>query len=120
MKLETKTIVITGAASGVGRALALRFAGEHPKGLVLADLPSQAAALEALAHAISNGINGQAAAPAIAVPCDVGVEAGVKALVAAAEARFGHVDMFCSNAASSATAANTRPTPNGRRTGRCT
>jgi len=98
MKLESRTVVITGAASGVGRALALRFAGEHPKGLVLADLPGQAAALEELAHTIANGIGGQAVAPAIAVPCDVGAEAGIKALVAAAEARFGHVDVFCSNA----------------------
>ncbi len=98
MKLQHQTVVITGAASGIGRALALRFAGEHPKGLVLADLPRQAAALDELANSIAAGVGGQAGAPAIAVPCDVGTEAGVKALVAAAEARFGHVDVFCSNA----------------------
>ena len=98
MKLKDQTIVITGAASGIGHALALRFAGESPKGLVLADLPRQAAALEELAQGVSAGAAGRAAAPAIAVPCDVGSEAGVKALVAAAEARFGHVDVFCSNA----------------------
>jgi NAD(P)-dependent dehydrogenase (short-subunit alcohol dehydrogenase family) len=33
MRLEDRTIVITGAASGIGRALALRFAGERPRGL---------------------------------------------------------------------------------------
>ncbi|MBL8382956.1 MAG: SDR family oxidoreductase [Burkholderiales bacterium] len=98
MKLHDRIIVITGAASGIGRALALRFAGEHPKGLVLADLPRQGAALEALARDLGAGIDGRAAVAAIAVPCDVGSEAGVKALVAAAEARFGHIDVFCSNA----------------------
>ena len=93
MKLAQQTIVITGAASGIGHALAIRFAREHPKGLVLADLPRQGAALDALAKQLS-----EAGTPAIAVPCDVGAEAGVKGLVAAAEARFGHVDVFCSNA----------------------
>jgi len=53
MKLTDKTIVITGAASGIGRALALRFAAERPRALVLADLPRQSAALEALAAALS-------------------------------------------------------------------
>jgi NAD(P)-dependent dehydrogenase (short-subunit alcohol dehydrogenase family) len=96
MKLHDRSIVITGAASGIGRALALRFAGEAPRGLVLADLPQQGAALKALAESISGSAPG--GVPAITVPCDVGAEAGIKALVAAAEARFGHVDVFCSNA----------------------
>jgi NAD(P)-dependent dehydrogenase (short-subunit alcohol dehydrogenase family) len=98
MKLHELSIVITGAASGIGRAMALRFARERPRGLVLADLPRQAAALDDLALGISMGKGGQPAVPAIAVPCDVGAEAGVQALVAAAQARFGHVDVFCSNA----------------------
>ncbi len=98
MKLAHRTIVITGAASGIGRALAMRFAQEHPKGLVLADLPQQQPALDELARTISAGGNGIPAVPAIAVPCDIGAEEGVKAVVAAADARFGHVDVFCSNA----------------------
>ena len=47
MKLKDRVIVITGAASGIGRALAARFAREQPAGLVLTDLPGQAAGLEA-------------------------------------------------------------------------
>ncbi len=99
MKLENRTIVITGAASGIGRAMALRFARERPRALVLADLARQAAALESLAAALAAGDG--AARPtvrALAVPCDVASEAEVKALVATAEKRFGHVDVFCSNA----------------------
>ncbi len=99
MKLTDKTIVITGAASGIGRALALRFAAERPRGLVLADLPRQAAGLEALAAALSrDGAGAGAPVPALAVPGDVGNEAHVRALVAAAEERFGGPDVFFSNA----------------------
>jgi NAD(P)-dependent dehydrogenase (short-subunit alcohol dehydrogenase family) len=36
--------------------------------------------------------------PVLVHPCDVGVEAQVQALVAAATARFGRIDVFCSNA----------------------
>ncbi|MFN0161755.1 MAG: SDR family oxidoreductase [Burkholderiales bacterium] len=98
MKLADRTIAITGAASGIGRALALRFAAEGPKGLVLADLPRHSATLDALARDISAGVGVASAAPAIAVPADIGDEAGVKAVVTAAQARFGHIDVFCSNA----------------------
>ena len=99
MKLVDRTIVITGAASGIGRAMALRFARERPRALILADLARQGDALESLAAALAAG-DGAARAPvrALAVPCDVASEAEIKALVATAEKRFGHVDVFCSNA----------------------
>jgi NAD(P)-dependent dehydrogenase (short-subunit alcohol dehydrogenase family) len=99
MELADRCIVVTGAASGIGRALALRFATERPRGLVLADLPRQRDALLALAASLEAG-DGAARPPvaAIAVPTDVADEAAVRALVAAAESRFGHVDVFCSNA----------------------
>ena len=74
MKLSDRTIVITGAASGIGHALALRFAGEAPRGLVLADLPQQGAALQALAESISGKAPG--GVPAIAVPAKRGHRIG--------------------------------------------
>jgi NAD(P)-dependent dehydrogenase (short-subunit alcohol dehydrogenase family) len=99
MNLVDRCIVITGAASGIGRALALRFARERPRGLVLADLPSQQAPLAALAAALEAG-DGALRPPVstLAVPTDVADEPSVRALVAAAETRFGHVEVFCSNA----------------------
>ena len=47
MKLSGKVVVITGAASGIGEAVARRFAAEGVTGLVLGDI--QQAPLEALA-----------------------------------------------------------------------
>ena len=99
MKLNGKTIVITGAASGIGRALALRFAREAPHGLVLADLPAQQAGLQSLVADLAAGVPGtRAPVAALAVPADVAREEEVSALVAAAQTRFGPVDVFCSNA----------------------
>lgn len=99
MNLADRCIVITGAASGIGRALALRFARERPRGLVLADLPRQQAPLAALAAALEAGDGARLPpVPTLAVATDVADEPSVRALVAAAEERFGHVDVFCSNA----------------------
>ncbi len=98
MKLTDRTIVITGAGSGIGAALALRFAAERPRALILADLPAQSGALDALAARLNSGEAGRPAVPAMAFACDVGDEAQVQALVAATEKRFGPIDVFCSNA----------------------
>jgi NAD(P)-dependent dehydrogenase (short-subunit alcohol dehydrogenase family) len=98
MKLTDRRIVITGAASGIGAALALRFAAERPRALVLADLPAQAGALDALAARLSSGEGSRGPVPTMAFACDVGDESQVKALVAATEKRFGPIDVFCSNA----------------------
>lgn len=93
MQLQGKVIVITGAASGIGKALAKRFAIEQPAGLVMTDLPQAQAALDAQAQALN-----AAGVPALAHTADVGQEADVQSLVSAAQARFGRIDVFCSNA----------------------
>jgi NAD(P)-dependent dehydrogenase (short-subunit alcohol dehydrogenase family) len=86
MKLDGKCVVITGGASGIGAALARRFAEENARGVVVADV--QDAALEAVARDVDG----------LALHCDVTDEAQVRALVDAAEARYGPIDLFCSNA----------------------
>ena len=86
MKVEGKVAVVTGAASGIGRALARRFAREGARGVAVADV--QAGPLRAVADEIGG----------LAVPCDATDERAVQALVAAAEERFGPIDVFCSNA----------------------
>lgn len=96
MKLENKVIVITGAASGIGAALAHRFAVERPAALVLCDLPAQHLAMVAVAEEIQ-AVN-DTDLPVLVHAGDVGSEADVRALVQAARERFGRIDVFCSNA----------------------
>lgn len=86
MDLKGKVAVVTGAASGIGRAAALRFAAEGAAGVVLADL--NADALKPVAEATGG----------LAVPCDVSREEDIRRLAREAEARFGRVDVFFSNA----------------------
>ena len=86
MKLEGKIAVVTGAASGIGRALARRFKEEGAKAVAMADL--QADALEAFAREIGG----------LAVVTDVSKESNVKNLVSQVEDELGPIDIFCSNA----------------------
>jgi NAD(P)-dependent dehydrogenase (short-subunit alcohol dehydrogenase family) len=81
-----KQIVITGAAGGIGRALARRFAEESPRALVLAD--RDLAGAEAIAAQLGG----------LAVELDAGSEASVRSLIAQATAANGPVDIFISNA----------------------
>ena len=86
MKIRDKVVVVTGAASGIGKALAARFAKEGARGVVCADLN------EADARMVAAGVGG------IGVRCDVGQEGDMNALVLAALEKYGAVDIFCSNA----------------------
>jgi NAD(P)-dependent dehydrogenase (short-subunit alcohol dehydrogenase family) len=91
MEIEGSVVVITGAASGIGAAMARRFAAAGARGLVLGDV--QEPALRALAEEL-----GGLAAGRIAVRCDVTRERDLQALADAAERAFGRIDLFCSNA----------------------
>ena len=88
MELAGKVVVVTGAASGIGRALARRFDAEGARGVAVADRDADGAA----ATAASIG------ARAIAVTTDVSVEADLQRLVEVTEEAFGPIDLFCSNA----------------------
>ena len=86
MDVRGKVAVITGGASGIGRATALKFAAEGAAGVVVADMN------EAGLQPVAQAVNG------LAVRCDVSREADIQALVAAAEQRYGRVDIYFSNA----------------------
>jgi len=88
MKLKDKSALITGAASGIGKDIALLFAREGAK-LAIADLDAKAA--QAAASQIGGG--------ALGIAMDVTDEAAVNKGVAAMVDAFGGVDILISNAA---------------------
>jgi NAD(P)-dependent dehydrogenase (short-subunit alcohol dehydrogenase family) len=88
MKIKDSVVVVTGAASGIGKALAARFAKEGARGVVCADLNDN----DAKAVAAGLGV------PSLGLRCDVGQEGDMNALVVATLEKFGAVDIFCSNA----------------------
>jgi NAD(P)-dependent dehydrogenase (short-subunit alcohol dehydrogenase family) len=99
MDVVGRVIVITGAASGIGAAMARRFAREGARALVLGDVqvePLQALRQELLTAYVRSGET--RTFDVVAQPCDVTREAPIRALAAAATLRFGRIDIFCSNA----------------------
>ena len=85
-----KVAVVTGAASGIGRALAYAFAASG-SAVVVADLDATGA--EAVAAAIRS-----TGADALAVAVDVSEAASIERLATATIEQFGRVDVLCNNA----------------------
>ena len=92
MEIQGKVAIITGGASGIGAGLAERFAADGARGIVVADLQ------QSLAEQVAAKLNADGSNRAMAMRCDVSVEADIQALVAATRARFGQVDIYISNA----------------------
>lgn len=86
MQVKDKIVVVTGAASGIGKALARRFAEAGAKSVICADLNAEGA--EATAAEIGG----------VAIPVNVGIEAEIAALIDKVETEIGPIGLFCSNA----------------------
>lgn len=85
MKFEGSSVVVTGAGSGIGAAIA-RLAAERGARVCVSDLDG------AKANTVAQEIGG------MAVACDVRDEAQVKSLIAKASQTHGDVDIYVSNA----------------------
>jgi NAD(P)-dependent dehydrogenase (short-subunit alcohol dehydrogenase family) len=91
VRVTGRAALITGAGRGIGAALALRFAAEKPRGIVVSDIDLDAARRIA-AEVADLGV------PAIAVRADVADVDQVAELVRSAQQEFGQLDVVCSNA----------------------
>ncbi|MDH4172493.1 MAG: SDR family oxidoreductase [Betaproteobacteria bacterium] len=89
-RFQDKVVVITGAAQGIGRAAAIRFASEGAR-VAAVDLPGSD--LPGCLGEIK-----KAGGQAIAVEADVTRKADIEKYVAKAEAEFGGIDCFFNNA----------------------
>ena len=85
MDIVDKRVVVTGAASGIGKALAVEFKNEKAKDVILADLNE-----EVVKVAEELGFSG--------FVLNVGKEDEVKDLISFANEKMGGIDIFCSNA----------------------
>jgi len=86
MRINEKIVVVTGAASGIGRALAERFRSEGAKLVVCSDLNGEGA------QAVADEVGG------VAFRTNVALEADIQFLIETVEADHGPIDLFCSNA----------------------
>ena len=84
MELQDRNVVVTGAARGIGAALARRFHAEGAR-VVLADRDGLSEVHDELHGSVE-------------VVVDIGTEAGNVALIHAAEEAFGPIDLFFANA----------------------
>jgi len=86
MLVKDRIVVVTGAASGIGRALAQRFAAEGARLVVCSDRNGDGV------RAVAEEVGG------IAFETDVSKEADILHMIETVEAEQGPIDLFCSNA----------------------
>jgi NAD(P)-dependent dehydrogenase (short-subunit alcohol dehydrogenase family) len=86
MELRDQVVVITGAGSGIGAAMARRFSEERPRAMVLADLNLETA------REVADETD------AVALQVDVARPQDNNRLVDEVEGLFGPIDLFCANA----------------------
>jgi len=86
LEVDGRVVVVTGAARGIGRALARRFASAGAEAVVASDVDGDGA------WTVAREIGG------MAIRCDVSNEADVTKLIDKVQTANGRIDIFCSNA----------------------
>src|SRR2546423_854117 len=93
MPLNNQIILITGGSRGIGRAIALRLAREQPEHIVVGYCLNHQAARQTVAEIEAAGV------AATAISTDVGHSDLLRQMFDQVRERFGHLDIFVSNAA---------------------
>ncbi|MDT8912983.1 SDR family NAD(P)-dependent oxidoreductase [Amycolatopsis sp. PS_44_ISF1] len=91
MELTGRVVALTGAAHGIGAAMARRFALERTAGIVVSDLDGEGA------RRVAEEITGRGGR-AIAVTANAASKKDIRMVVDLAREAFGPVDLFCANA----------------------
>jgi citronellol/citronellal dehydrogenase len=109
---RNRTILITGASRGIGKAIALRLAREGANIVVAAKSVTEDARLGGTIYSAAEEIE-QAGGRALALQCDIRDEARIEAVVAETVAHFGGIDVLINNA-SAISLTNTEATDSRR------
>jgi NAD(P)-dependent dehydrogenase (short-subunit alcohol dehydrogenase family) len=92
VELNGRVVLVTGAASGIGRALARRFHAEGARMVGVADFHAQGAQL------VADELNGRRPNSALALPHDVADNDQVVRAIDTLEAAHGSIDLYFANA----------------------
>lgn len=88
--MKDKVVIVTGGGRGIGKAIALKFAGEQSRLVIAARTKNE---VEKVADEVRRG-----GAEVLAVPTDVTMEDQVNRLIKAAHSAFGRIDVLVNNA----------------------
>src|SRR5207253_2253434 len=92
MRLKDKVALVTGAGSGIGKAIAIRFADEGAKVVINYRPGGKHSGAEVQSEIVNKGQT------ALAIPANVDCREEVERMVREAVAKFGRVDIAVSNA----------------------
>lgn len=92
MKLKNKTAIVTGGASGIGKAIVEKFLEAEAAGVVIADLNRKAA------QKVAREFAGKYSGRVLFVKCDIADPEDVRKMAATAVVEFGRIDILVNNA----------------------
>ncbi len=97
MSFKNKTIFITGASRGIGKAIALKFAGEGANIIIAAKSIEENVKLGGTIYSAAKEVE-NAGGKALPVQCDIRFEEQIQNAVNAAVSTFGGIDILINNA----------------------